>query len=74
MHAEDGVVLAISQAWTSLTGYSITDVPTFDAWLTRAYGEGADEVRKQMQDVSFRSGCEYTKEDANDYRRGCERR
>jgi two-component system, chemotaxis family, CheB/CheR fusion protein len=51
MHAEDGEVLEISQAWTSLTGYSITDVPTFDAWLTRAYGEGGDEVRKQMREL-----------------------
>jgi two-component system CheB/CheR fusion protein len=51
MHAEDGEVLEISQAWTSLTGYSIKDVPTFDAWLTRAYGEGAGEVRKYMQEL-----------------------
>jgi PAS domain S-box-containing protein len=51
MHAEDGEVLEISGAWTSLTGYSIKEVPTFDAWLTRAYGEGADEVRQQMQEL-----------------------
>jgi len=51
MHAEDGEVLEISQAWTSLTGYSIADVPTLDAWLTRAYGEGAEEVRKHMQEL-----------------------
>ena len=51
MHTEDGEVLEISQAWTSLTGYSIRDVPTFDAWLTLAYGEGADEVRKHMQEL-----------------------
>ena len=51
LHAEDGEVLEISQAWTSLTGYSIKDVPTFDAWLTRAYGEGAGEVRKYMQEL-----------------------
>jgi hypothetical protein len=51
MHAEDGEVLELSQAWTSLTGYSIIDVPTFDAWLTRAYGEGAGEVRQHMQEL-----------------------
>jgi len=51
MHAEDGEVLEVSQAWTSLTGYSLTDVPTFDAWLTRAYGEGAAEVRQHMQEL-----------------------
>ena len=51
MHAEDGEVLQISRTWTELTGYTIADVPTFDAWLTRAYGEGADKVRAHMQDL-----------------------
>jgi two-component system CheB/CheR fusion protein len=51
MQAEDGEVLQISRTWTELTGYTITDVPTFDAWLTRAYGEGADEVRNHMHEL-----------------------
>src|SRR5215217_4087675 len=51
MHAEDGEVLEISRTWTSLTGYSMRDVPTFDSWLTRAYGEGADEVRNKMREL-----------------------
>jgi two-component system CheB/CheR fusion protein len=51
MHAEDGQVLQISRTWTDLTGYTIADVPTFDAWLTRAYGEGADEVRNHMHEL-----------------------
>jgi PAS domain S-box-containing protein len=49
MHAEDGEVLQISRTWTELTGYTLKDTPTFDAWLTRAYGEGADAVRAHMQ-------------------------
>jgi two-component system CheB/CheR fusion protein len=51
MHAEDGEVLQISRAWTELTGYTIEDAPTFDAWLTRAYGEGADAVRAHMHEL-----------------------
>ena len=51
MQAEDGEVLQISRTWTELTGYTITDVPTFDAWLTRAYGEGADQVRNHMHEL-----------------------
>jgi two-component system CheB/CheR fusion protein len=51
MHAEDGEVLQISRTWTELTGYTIADAPTFDAWLTRAYGEGADEVRDHMREL-----------------------
>jgi two-component system CheB/CheR fusion protein len=51
MHAEDGEVLQVSNTWTQLTGYSIEDVQTFDAWLTRAYGEGADGVRSHMHEL-----------------------
>ena len=49
MYAEDGEVLQISRMWTELTGYTMADVPTFDAWLARAYSEGAEEVRNQLQ-------------------------
>jgi two-component system CheB/CheR fusion protein len=48
MHAEDGEVLQISRSWTELTGYTLADVPTLDAWLSRAYGHGADAVRSHM--------------------------
>ncbi|MFN6964374.1 MAG: PAS domain S-box protein [Pyrinomonadaceae bacterium] len=51
MHAEDGEVLQVSRTWTELTGYTIKDVPTVDAWLTRAYGEGAESVRSHMQEL-----------------------
>ena len=51
MQAEDGEVLQISRTWTELTGYTLADVPTFDAWLTRAYGEGADAVRNHMHEL-----------------------
>ncbi|WP_210490365.1 PAS domain S-box protein [Rufibacter aurantiacus] len=49
MHAEDGEVLQISHSWTELTGYRQEEVPTFDHWLTQAYGEGAEKVRSHMQ-------------------------
>jgi PAS domain S-box-containing protein len=49
MHAEDGEVLQISRTWTDLTGFTLQDAPTFDAWLSHAYGEGADAVRDHMQ-------------------------
>jgi PAS domain S-box-containing protein len=51
MHAEDGEVLQVSRTWTELTGYTLEDVQNFDAWLTRAYGEGADAVRHHMQEL-----------------------
>lgn len=49
MQAEDGTVLQISKAWARLTGYNLEEVPTFDAWLTRAYGFGANEVRNAVR-------------------------
>jgi PAS domain S-box-containing protein len=48
MHAEDGEVLQVSRTWTELTGWTLDEVPTFDAWLTHAYGEGADAVREHV--------------------------
>lgn len=55
MHAEDGEVLQISRTWSELTGYTLDDVPTFDAWFTRAYGEGADDVRAHVRALFFGS-------------------
>jgi two-component system, chemotaxis family, CheB/CheR fusion protein len=51
MHAEDGEVLQMSRTWTEATGYTPADVPTFEAWLTRAYDEGADEVRRRVHEL-----------------------
>jgi two-component system CheB/CheR fusion protein len=49
MHAEDGQVLQISNTWTELTGYTKEEIPTFDACLQKAYGPGAEKVRKHVQ-------------------------
>ena len=51
MHAEDGQVLQISKTWTELTGYTQEDIPTFEAWLNRAYGPGAEQVREHMRQL-----------------------
>jgi PAS domain S-box-containing protein len=51
MHAEDGEVLQISRSWTQLTGYTLSDVPTLDAWLNHAYGDGANAVRTHVRDL-----------------------
>jgi len=39
MHAEDGAVLALSRAWSDLSGYAPEDIPTVSDWTQRAYGE-----------------------------------
>lgn len=51
MHAEDGQVFQISRTWTELTGYTLADMPTIDAWLNRAYGEGGDAVRNHVREL-----------------------
>jgi len=38
LHAEDGEVLLINQAWTKLTGYTYQDIPTIADWTQKAYG------------------------------------
>jgi two-component system, cell cycle sensor histidine kinase and response regulator CckA len=39
LHAEDGEILMLSDAWTEITGYSHTDIPTTADWTERAYGQ-----------------------------------
>jgi PAS domain S-box-containing protein len=45
LHAEDGEVLAVNQAWTEITGYAHADIPTIADWTEKAYGERKTEVR-----------------------------
>ncbi len=37
IHAEDGEVLALSQTWCEITGYSARELPTIAAWTALAY-------------------------------------
>ena len=55
MHAEDGEVLALSHAWTRLSGYSLDDIPTVGDWLERAYGPAAEQVKDRIR-RSFEGG------------------
>ncbi|KAA3642837.1 MAG: response regulator [Chloroflexi bacterium] len=38
IHAEDGEIRMLSKAWTQFSGYEAEEIPTIDAWLSRAYG------------------------------------
>ena len=55
MHAEDGEVLALSHAWTRLSGYSREDIPTLGAWLDKAYGPAAGQILERIR-RSFQGG------------------
>ncbi|MEO1403562.1 MAG: PAS domain S-box protein [Cyanobacteria bacterium J06635_1] len=48
IHAEDGEVLQINAAWTELTGYTHSDIPTTQAWAQQAYGDGAASILENI--------------------------
>lgn len=49
MHAEDGSVLMISNAWTEITGYRLEDIPTIDDWVDKAFGKGEKQARRRIK-------------------------
>ena len=42
IHAEDGEILQINGVWTSITGYTLADIPTTKHWAALAYGDRAE--------------------------------
>jgi PAS domain S-box-containing protein len=56
VQAEDGEVLQVSNAWTTLTGYTLEDASVIQTWLTRAYGFWGDEVRGAVQHIFQNNG------------------
>jgi PAS domain S-box-containing protein len=45
IHAEDGEVIQINQAWTEETGYIHSDIPTTADWIARGYEERRELVK-----------------------------
>ena len=46
IHADDGEILQLSEAFHEITGYTAADVPTIGDWTERAYGDRQDSVRE----------------------------
>jgi len=42
LHTNDGEILQLSQAWTSLTGYVASDLANTGEWSSRAFGDSED--------------------------------
>jgi PAS domain S-box-containing protein len=51
MQTEDDQVILLSRSWTELTGYKLSDMPTFDNWVTNAVYDGAENVRNHMHEL-----------------------
>ncbi|MDX2109223.1 MAG: PAS domain S-box protein [Verrucomicrobiota bacterium] len=64
IHAEDGEVMMLSDAWTEITGYTHADIPTTEAWAKRAYGERVqlvkEDIRRLYELQARQSEGEYT--------------
>jgi len=45
IHAEDGEVIQVSQAWTEISGYTHDEIPTIDIWIEKVYGTAKDAVK-----------------------------
>ncbi len=48
MHAEDGEILLISRRLSEATGLAAPEIPTLAAWVDRAFGPRAAEVRTRV--------------------------
>ncbi len=48
IHADDGEIVAISKAWTELSGYTQEDIPTISEWARKAYGERQEIIRADI--------------------------
>ncbi len=59
MHAEDGKVIMISAALTNITGYTLNDLPTIEAWSERAYGVNAERMQTRIKTLYEQKTVKY---------------
>src|SRR5512143_3808166 len=57
VHAEDGEVVHLSEAWLQLTGYTQEQIGTIAAWTERAYGERKEVVRAEIDQLYALDGA-----------------
>jgi len=51
IHADNEEVLNLSRAWTEITGYSLADIPTIEAWTRKAYGPRMEEIWNNIKEM-----------------------
>lgn len=51
IHAEDGEILEINKAWTELSGYIASDLPTINELIKVAFTENLDKVKAAFQQL-----------------------
>lgn len=53
IHADDGTVLSLSRAWTDISGYGMSDIPTINEWTLKAYGAVREPVEAEIKSLYF---------------------
>ena len=53
--AENGEMLHLSKGWTDITGYSLDEISTIEAWTEKAYGEHKDLVTEKIYQLFDRT-------------------
>ena len=53
LHAEDGEIIMISDAWTTLSGYTLADIPTTAIWADKAYGLQQSDVNSVINTLYY---------------------
>lgn len=51
IHAEDGEVIKINQAWSDISGYSHQEIPTISQWLQKAYREKTPDMNTYIREL-----------------------
>ncbi|MBB1074561.1 EAL domain-containing protein [Rhodoferax sp. 4810] len=49
IHTEDGRVLAVNRAWATLSGYQLSDLPTFAHWLKLVCASQHEDIQAGFQ-------------------------
>lgn len=48
---EDGEVIRINEAWEDISGYSHDDIPTIYDWISKAYDEEGERVKREIKEL-----------------------
>jgi len=51
LHAEDGTIVSVNREWCRLSGYAAQELPTIEAWIERAFGDRAEEMREAIRGI-----------------------
>lgn len=51
IHADDGEVITINEAWSELTGYSHEEIPTIYEWTKKAYGQKSENIKDYIDNL-----------------------